>query len=178
MDLLSIICVMLMIYAWSASPLEACQDFYTYVKNMHPVMALYIISNLYVYVLYTQEWFLKPEIILDGHVITYVEHCKYPGTVVHLHSVALAIKRQMRTFYANIHMLLCKLSACSHKIKCQWFHSFCVNLYCPYFWCGRIKCLLKKLNICYNNGLRRLLNIPSRNCASDMFVNLNLLENY
>ena len=35
---------------------------------------------------------------------------------------------------------------------------------------------IKKLKIAYNNGLRRLLNLPKYNSASEMFVNLNILS--
>ena len=46
----------------------------------------------------------------------------------------------------------------------------------PYFWFNKSKTCLKKLQICYNNSLRRLLRIPKRTCssASEMFVNLNI----
>ena len=37
-----------------------------------------------------------------------------------------------------------------------------------YFW------LNKKIQICYDNSLRRLLSIPKRGSASEMFVNLNI----
>ena len=33
---------------------------------------------------------------------------------------------------------------------------------------------MKELKIAYNNGLRRLLNLPKYNTASQMFVNLNI----
>ena len=33
---------------------------------------------------------------------------------------------------------------------------------------------MKKLKIAYNNGLRRLLNLPKYNSASEMFGNLNI----
>ena len=33
---------------------------------------------------------------------------------------------------------------------------------------------MKKLKIACNNGLRRLLNLPKYNSASEMFVNLNI----
>ena len=44
--------------------------------------------------------------------------------------------------------------------------------------CGLIVPLhrLKKLKIAYNNGLRRLLNLPKYNSASEMFVSLNILS--
>ena len=36
---------------------------------------------------------------------------------------------------------------------------------------------LKKLTIAYNNSLRRSMNLPWRNSASEMFVNLNIWWN-
>ena len=67
-------------------------------------------------------------------------------------------------------MLLRKFSMCSYQVKCHLFRSYCANMHCPYFWFNN------KLQICYNNSLRRLLSIPKRTCssASEMFVNLNI----
>ena len=33
---------------------------------------------------------------------------------------------------------------------------------------------MKNLKVAYNNGLRRLLSLPSHNSASGMFVNMNI----
>ena len=35
---------------------------------------------------------------------------------------------------------------------------------------------MKKIEIAYNNSLRRLLSLPKHNSASEMFVNLNILS--
>ena len=35
---------------------------------------------------------------------------------------------------------------------------------------------MKKLKVAYNNGLKRLINLPKYNSASEMFVNLNILS--
>ena len=35
---------------------------------------------------------------------------------------------------------------------------------------------MKNLKVAYNNGLRRLLGLPSHNSASSVFVNLNILS--
>ena len=71
-------------------------------------------------------------------------------------------------------MLLRKFSTCSYQVKCQLFRSFCANLYCSYFWFNGCKTYLNQLKICYNNALRRLLNIPKRSSASEMFVSLDI----
>ena len=116
--------------------------------------------------------FVKPSFMLNNNVIPYVENCKYLGIVIHLQSDLYDIKRQIRKFYANTNMLLRKL--CSYQVKCNLFRSYCANMYCPYFWFNKSKTCLKKLQVCYNNSLRRLLKIPKRSSASEMFVNLNI----
>ena len=118
--------------------------------------------------------FVKPSFMLNNNVIPYVENCKYLGIVIHLQSDMYDIKRQIRKFYANTNMLLRKFSICSYQVKCHLFRSYCANMYCPYFWFNKSKTCLKKLQICYNNSLRRLLRIPKRSSASEMFVNLNI----
>ena len=39
-----------------------------------------------------------------------------------------------------------------------------------------VKHAMKKINIAYNNSLRRLLSLSKHNSASEMFVNLNILS--
>ena len=76
--------------------------------------------------------------------------------------------------YANANILLCKFKRCSPDVKCQLFNTFCTNLYCPQLWYDGTKGPVNKLNIAYNNSLRRLLNIPYYNSASDMFGSLKI----
>ena len=47
-------------------------------------------------------------------------------------------------------------------------------MYCPSIWFDSTVTAMKKLKIVYNNDLRRLLNLPKYNSASEMFVNLNI----
>ena len=49
-------------------------------------------------------------------------------------------------------------------------------MYCSSMWFDSTVTSMKKLKIAYNNGLRRLLNLPKYNSASEMFVNLNILS--
>ena len=65
-------------------------------------------------------------------------------------------------------MLLRKFSMCSSQVKCHLCRSYCANMHYPYFWFNN------KLQIYYNNSLRRLLSIPKRSSASEMFVDLNI----
>ena len=41
-------------------------------------------------------------------------------------------------------------------------------------WFNCTKTALKKLQVAYNNSLRRFMGLPWRNSASEMFVNLNI----
>ena len=47
-------------------------------------------------------------------------------------------------------------------------------MYCSSMWFDSTITSMKKLKIAYNNGLRRLLNLPKHNSASEIFVNLNI----
>ena len=80
----------------------------------------------------------------------------------------------MRKHYANANMLLRKFSYCSPDVKCCMFKSYCATMYCSSMWFDSTVTSMKKLKITYNNGLRRLLNLPKYNSASEMFVKLNV----
>ena len=80
----------------------------------------------------------------------------------------------MKKLYANFNMLLRKFNKCSYDIQCMLFKSYCANLYCCQFWHSACKTTMNKLRIAYYNSLRRLLNIPKYNSASEMFVCLNI----
>ena len=80
----------------------------------------------------------------------------------------------MRKCYANANMLLRKFVKCSPDVKCYLFKTYCCNLYCAPFWYDSTKAAMENLKVAYNNSLRTLLDLPSHNSASDMFVNLNI----
>ena len=111
---------------------------------------------------------------LNNAQLQYVEEAKYRGVYIHKNSTDCDVKRQMRKFYANINMLLRQFHYCSYDVKCHLFKTFCSNMYCCSFWFKSTKGQLNKLRVSYNNSLRRLLNLPTWNSASEMFVNLNI----
>ena len=80
----------------------------------------------------------------------------------------------MRKYYANANMLLRKFSYCSPDVKSCMFKSYCATMYCSSMWFDSTVTPMKKLKIAYNNGLRRLLNLPKYNSASEIFVNLKI----
>ena len=80
----------------------------------------------------------------------------------------------MRKYYANANMLLRKFSYCSPDVKCCMFKSYCATMYGSSMWFDSTITSMKKLKIAYNNGFRRLLNLPKCNSAYEKFVNLNI----
>ena len=119
---------------------------------------------------------LLPNFTLNDSILVFVDKCKYLGTFIETGSSDADIKRQMRKFYAIANMLLRKFNNCSYDVKCMLFKTFCTNLYCCKFWYMSAATSMNRLNISYNNSLRRLLNLPKWNSASEMFVNLNILS--
>ena len=115
-----------------------------------------------------------PDFVLGKLVITAIDRCKYLGIIVSEANCDGDLKRQMRKYYANANMLLRKFSYCSPDVKCYMFKSYCATMYCSSMWFDSTVTSMKKLTIAYNNGLRRLLNLPKYSSASEMFVNLNI----
>ena len=108
--------------------------------------------------------------------IPLVSQCRYLGSTISEKNCDHDISRQMRKFYSNPNILLRRFSKCSIDVKCYLFKMYCSNLYCSSFWFDSSKTAMKKIKIAYNNSLRRLLSLPKRNSASEMFVNLNILS--
>ena len=84
------------------------------------------------------------------------------------------MKRQIMKLYANINILPRNILKCSPDVKCTLFKSFCSNMYCSIMLYNCIVTAMRRLRIASNNSLRRLLGIPKHNCASKMFVQLNI----
>ena len=111
------------------------------------------------------------DFVIGKLVIPAADKCKYIGIIIS--EANCDLKRQMRK-YANTNMLLRTFSYCSPDVKCCMFKSYCATMYCWSMWFDCTVTSMKKLKIAYNNGLRRLLNLPKYNSASEMFVNLNI----
>ena len=117
-----------------------------------------------------------PTLTIGGLDIMYVDKCKYLGTFIEDGLTDSDVKRQMRKFYANANLLLRKFNCCSYDVKCMLFKTFCANVYCAQFWYMSSATSIRKLKVSYNNSLRRLMNLPKWNSASEMFVSLNILS--
>ena len=116
---------------------------------------------------------------LDHLKIPTVDQCRYLGITISTNNSDVDLKRQMRKLYANVNLLLRKSSKCSVDVKCFLFITYCSNLYCSNLYCAPVwfdcnNATLKKLEIAYNNSLRRFMFLPWRNSATEMFVNLGM----
>ena len=80
-----------------------------------------------------------------------VDQCNYLGIMINIKNCDINIKRQMRKFYANINILLRKLSKCSPDVKCTLFKVFSSNMYCSTLWYNCTVTAMKRLRIAYNN---------------------------
>ena len=80
----------------------------------------------------------------------------------------------MRKYYVTAIMLLRQFSYCSPDLKCCMFKSYCSTMYCSSMWFDTTVTSMRKLKIAYNNGLRRMLNLPKYNSAFEMFVDFNI----
>ena len=76
--------------------------------------------------------------------------------------------------YANVNLLLRKLTKCSVGVKCFLFKTYYSGLYCAPMWFDCTKTSLKRLKIAYNNSLQRFMFLPSRNSVTGMFANLGI----
>ena len=96
------------------------------------------------------------------------------GCYISDHNCDADLKRQMRKFNNNANMLIRKFFMCSVDVKCSLFKTYCSTIYCSAMWFDTTKYATKKLNVAYNNSLRRLLSFPTYNSASEMFAVLNI----
>ena len=81
----------------------------------------------------------------------------------------------MKKMYANVNLLLRKFSKCSVDVKYFYLKvTYCFSLYCALMWFDCTKTTLKRLQIAYDNSLRRFMFLSWRNSATEMFVNLGI----
>ena len=107
-----------------------------------------------------------PSFVLGKQIIPAVDKCKYLGIIVSETNCDRDLKRQMRKYYANANTLLRKFNYCSPNVKCCMCKPYCSTMYCSWVWFDSTVSSMKKMKIAYNNGHRRLINLPKYNSAS------------
>ncbi len=120
------------------------------------------------------SYYIVVKFDIRGCDIPIVENFQYLGIIISTKNSDMDINRQLRKLYSQINIVKRNFSFCSDTTKLSLFKSYCYNLCCSQFWFHYTKSVINKLCVVYNNGLRRLINIPYNNSASEMFVYLKV----
>ena len=80
------------------------------------------------------------------------------------------IIRQCQQLYARGNVLLRKFHMCSMDVKVKLFNTYCSPMYTAQLWWNHTVYSFHRLNVCYNNILRRLLRRPRYCSASSLFA--------
>ena len=116
----------------------------------------------------------EPIMSLSGNALKFVVKAKYLGVWFENDKTNADCSRQLRRMYAQTNSLLRNFHRCSPDVKCMLFKTYCTTMYCSPLWFKTNVITRNKLRVAYNNSLRRLLYIPKRTSASEMFVCLNI----
>ena len=76
----------------------------------------------------------------------------------------------------HVHLVSANFRYYYTEVKCHLFQSFCTSMYDSDLWVKCHKYALWKVQIAYNNSLRRFMKLPKHCSASEMFVNLDILS--
>ncbi len=76
--------------------------------------------------------------------------------------------RQCRMLYAQANILLRKFGLCTKKVKLSLFRVHCTPPYTAHLWSNYNKVSFQKLQVAYNDTLRRLMKWPRWNSASEL----------
>ena len=85
-------------------------------------------------------------------------------------TVYFYIMRQCQQLYARGNVLLRKFHMCSMSVKIQLFNTYCSPMYNAQLWWNHTVASFHRLNVVYNNVLRRLLRRPRFCSASGLFA--------
>ena len=102
--------------------------------------------------------------------ILYADSIKYLGFIFTSNNCDDSdILKQMRMLYCRSNRLVRLFNKCSKSVLLELFRSFCMVLYCPYFWTQHKK-KISKIRVAYNNVYQKILGVTRRASASGMFV--------
>ena len=116
-----------------------------------------------------------PNIYLDGSVVEYVNRFKYLGHIITRDFCDDDdIMREVRSLSIRGNTLIRKFNFCSHDVKKELFRTFCSSLYTGALWSKYKQCTFRRLQVTYNNIMRRLINVPPWESARQMFVSIRV----
>ena len=113
-----------------------------------------------------------PLYTLNGEVIKEVDSVRYLGHIISNDGKDdRDIMHQCQQLYARGNVLLRKFHMCSMDVKVKLFNTYCSPMYTAQLWWNHTAYSFQRLNVCYNNILRRLLIRRPRYCsASGLFA--------
>ena len=112
-----------------------------------------------------------PLYTLNGEVIKEVDSVRYIGHIISSNGKDdKDIMRQCQQLYARGNVLLRKFHMCSMDVKVKLFNTYCSPMYTAQLWWNHTVYSFHRLNVCYNNILRRLLRRPRYCSASGLFA--------
>ena len=112
-----------------------------------------------------------PLYTLNGEIIKEVDSVRYLGHIISSNGKDdKDIMRQCQQLYARGNVLLRKFHMCSMDVKVKLFNTYCSPMYTAQLWWNHTVYSFHRLNVCYNNILRRLLRRPRYCSASGLFA--------
>ena len=112
-----------------------------------------------------------PAVYLNGNIIDYVEKTKYLGYMfTNDKQDDVEMLRQLRLLYLRSNKIIRMFYFCKIDVKLELFRSFCTSFYCCYLWTGYKKSTFNRLRVAFKNAYRRILDLPWRCSASEMYA--------
>ena len=112
-----------------------------------------------------------PVFTLNGKIIDESDTVRYLGHIIcNSGKDDKDIMRQCQQLYARGNALFRKFHMCSMSVKIQLFNTYCSPMYTAQLWWNHTVASFHRLNVAYNNILRRLLRRPRFCSASGLFV--------
>ena len=116
-----------------------------------------------------------PTLHINNVPLVYIDSFQSLGfTFYRNHKDGDDMLRQMRTFYARSNRIIRMFHTCGTKVLIELGRSFCGSFHCSYLWSQCNKFSISKIRVAYNNLYLKILHVPPRSSASEMFVNNNI----
>ena len=107
--------------------------------------------------------------------LIYVNEFKYLGHFITNNCRDdIDILKEVRSLYSRGNTIIRKFHYCTLDVKCSLFQTYCYSLYGGALWASFNNYNMKRLNVCYNNIMRRLVGVPPWESARTMFVALGV----
>ena len=114
-------------------------------------------------------------VYLNNQELTIASSEKYLGHVISCDlSDTNDLQGQIRAFYGRSNTLIRNFSKCSFDVKLSLFRTYCTNIYCNSLWSYFLVSDMHKLNVAYNNCIRKLFQLSCYTSISEWSVQHNI----